>query len=122
MTSIYNIVKTAREYNKAVDDILHEHEDRGTIYSAYIPKLYDRYFSPDRAIDYLKDCMSGKETYETAVSNYCYFCHEVIEEVIDGLRDAHELSDFGHMEKNIEGCKACFDYLKLIQKFWKDVL
>lgn len=122
MTSIYQIIRTAREYNKAVDDIINEHEGEGTIYNAYIPKLYSDYFSANRAIEYLKDRMSMQEKYEEAVDNYAYFCREYIDEIIVGLRDAHELCDFKHMEENIEGTKACFDYLKVIQKFWKDVL
>lgn len=122
MTSIYQIIKTAREYNKAVDDIINEHEGEGTIYSAYIPKLYSDYFSADRAIEYLKDRMSMQEKYEEAVDNYAYFCREYIDEIIVGLRDAHELYDFKHMEENIIGTQACFDYLEVIQKFWKDVL
>lgn len=122
MTSIFQIVKTAREYNEAIDAIIREHEDKGTIYSAYIPKLYSDYFSADRAIEYLKDRMSMQEKYEEAVDNYAYFCRECIEEIIVGLRDAHELTDFAHMEENLEGTKVCFQYLEIINKYWKNLL
>lgn len=122
MVTIFKIIVTAREYNKAIDAIIHEHEGEGTIYSAYIPKVYDEYFSADRAIEYLKDRMSMREKYEEAVDNYSYFCREYIDELIVGLRDAHELTDFAHMEENLEGCKACFDYLEVIEKYWKNLL
>lgn len=122
MTSIYNIVKTAREYNKAVDDILRKHEDKGTIYSAYIPKIYDRHFDAENAIQYLKDCMNEGERYDIAADNYVYFCREAIDEIIDGLRDAHELTDFRHMEENLEGLRAAYDYLRIIEKYWKNLL
>lgn len=122
MTSIYQIIRTAREYNKAIDIIIHEHEGEGTIYSAYIPKVYDDYFTADRAIEYLKDRMSMREKYEEAVDNYAYFCREYIDELIVGLRDAHELTDFRHMEENLEGTKVCFQYLEVINKYWKDLL
>lgn len=122
MTSIYQIIRTAREYNKAVDDIINEHEGEGTIYSAYIPKLYSDYFSADRAIEYLKDRMNMQEKYEEAVDNYAYFCREYIDEIIVGLRYAHELYDFKHMEENIMGTQACFEYLETINKYWKNVL
>ena len=122
MMTIYNIIKTAREYNKAVDAIINKHEGEGTIYTAYIPKVYDDYFSPSRAIEYLKDRMSMREKYEEAVDNYSYFCRECIEEIITGLRDAYELVDFAHMKENLMGTQACFDYLEIINRYWKDVL
>ena len=122
MTTIYNIVKTAKEYNKAVDDVLSEHEGKDTIYSAYIPKLYDRHFEVENAIQYLKDCMNEGERYDVAADNYAYFCREAVDEIIDGLREAHELYDFQHMEANLLGAQACFDYLEIIWEFWKDVL
>lgn len=122
MKTIYNIIKTAREYNQAIDDILAKHEGQGTIYSVYIPKLYDDYFGASRAIEYLRDRLSMHEEYEEAVDNYIYFCREYIDEIIAGLRDAHELIDFRHMEENLMGTQVCFEYLEVIQKFWKDVL
>lgn len=122
MTTIYNIVKTAREYNKAVDDVLSEHEGKGTIYSAYIPKLYDRHFEAEHAIQYLKDCMNEGERYDVAADNYAYFCREAVDEIIDGLRDAHELFDFQHMEENLEGLRAAYDYMEVIEKYWKNLL
>lgn len=122
MKTIFKIIVTAREYNKAIDTIIREHEGKDTIYSAYIPKVYDDYFTADRAIEYLKDCMDEREKYEEAVDNYIYFCHEYIDEIITGLRDAHELTDFRHMEENLEGTEACFQYLEIINKYWKDLL
>lgn len=122
MKSIFKIIVTAREYNKAIDAILKEHEGEGTIYSAFIPKVYDEYFTAHRAIEYLKDYMSERVKYEETVDNYAYFCREYIDEIIDGLRDAHELIDFQHMEENLMGTQVCFEYLEVIQKFWKGVL
>ena len=122
MTSIFQIVKTAREYNEAIDAIIREHEDKGTIYSAYIPKVYDRHFNAENAIQYIKDCMSEGERYDVMADNYAYFCREAVDEIIDGLRDAHKLSDFQHMEENLEGLRAAYDYMEVIEKYWKNLL
>lgn len=122
MKTIYNIVKTAREYNKAVDEILREHENKGTIYSAYIPKLYDRHFEVENAIQYIKDCMSEGERYDVMADNYAYFCHEVVDEIIDNLKEVHAPEDLEHMEENIEGARALLEYLQVIDKYWHDLL
>lgn len=122
MKTIYNIVKTAREYNKAVDEILREHENKGTIYSAYIPKLYDRHFEVENAIQYIKDCMNEGERYDVAADNYAYFCREVIDEIIDNLKEVHAPEDLARMEENIEGAQALLEYLQVIDKYWRDLL
>lgn len=118
MTSIYNIVKTVREYNKAVDNVLREHEGKGTIYNAYIPKIYDRHFDAENAIQYLKDCKSEGERYDVAADNYAYFCREAVDEIIDNLKEVHAPEDLTHMEENIEGAQALLEYLRIINNFW----
>ena len=74
MKTIFKIIVTAREYNKAIDIIVREHEGKDTIYSAYIPKVHSDYFTASYAIEYLKDRMDEREKYTRKVVNLYENC------------------------------------------------
>lgn len=124
MKTIFQIIKTAREYNRAIDNILAAHDagKEGTVYWAYVPKLYCDYISPSYAKDCLEEWKADGESYKDIVADYCYFIQQELDEIIDGLRLAHGLDDFRHMRANLIGTQVVFDYLTIINDCWKDLL
>lgn len=124
MKTIFQLIKTAREYNQAIDNILAVHDvgKESTVYWAYVPKLYSHYLSPSYAIECIADWKEGGETYQNIIDDYCYFIQQELDEIIDGLRIAHELTDFAHMQANLIGLQVACDYMQLIQQYWKDLL
>lgn len=124
MKTIFRIIKTAREYNRAIDNILAVHDvgKESTVYWAYVPKLYCDYISPSYAKDCIEEWKADGESYKDIVSDYCYFIQQELDEIIDGLRTAHELTDFKHMQANLIGLQAAYEYLEIIDRYWKDLL
>lgn len=123
MKTIFQIIKTAREYNQAIDNILMAHEvgEESTVYRAYVPKLYCDYISPSYAKDCIEAWKADGESYKDIVSDYCYFIRQELDEILDGLRVAHEMTDFEHMQANLTGLQVAFDYLELIDQYWTDL-
>lgn len=124
MITIFQIIKTAQAYNQAIDNLLAEHDvgKESTVYWAYVPKLYCDYISPSYAKDCLEEWKADGESYKDIVADYCYFIQQELDEIIDGLRLAHELDDFQHMRANLIGTQVVFDYLTIINDCWKDLL
>ncbi len=124
MKTIFQIIKTAKEYNKAIDNLLAEHDvgKESIIYWACVPKLYCDYISPSYAKDCLEEWKADGESYKDIVDDYCYFIRQSLDEIIDALRETYELVDFQHMETNLIGTQVAFDYLQIIQRCWKNLL
>lgn len=124
MKTIYQIIKTGRKYNQAIDNLLSEHDvgKESTVYWACVPKLYSDYLSPCYAVECIADWKADGESYKDIIDDYCYFIRQELDEIIDALRGTYELVNFQHMETNLLGTQVAFDYLKIINDYWKDLL
>ena len=125
MKTIFSLMKTAKEYNKAVDDVLLSHEGDGrksAIYWHCVPKLYGDYLFPKSAVNYLADCKEDGQSYSDSVENYAYSIREELDEIISTLKEIHAPYDFKHMEENLAGTQALLEYLQVIDKYWHDLL
>ena len=87
MKTIFQIIKTAKEYNKAIDNLLAEHDvgKESTVYCTCVPKLYCDYISPS----YAKDCLEGwkadGESYKDIVAKARRFVNDELNESMKKL-------------------------------------